>query len=70
MEKYRRNTRQLASGLPNLADAGAWPTRAAARTATFAWLEIWYNRQRRHSALAYQSPTRCEDMLLLYDHAA
>jgi len=32
-----------------------WPTRAAARTAVFAWLEIWYNRQRRHSALAYRA---------------
>ena len=44
MEKYRRNTRQLASGLPNLIDARPWPTRRAARQAIFEWLEIFYNR--------------------------
>ncbi len=37
-------------------DAQVWPTRAAARTAIFAWLEVFYNRQRAHSALAYQPP--------------
>ncbi len=53
-----------------LVDTRAWPTRAAARQAIFEWIEVWYNRQRRHSALAYLSPTRFEDMLLLQDHAA
>lgn len=38
-----------------------WPTRAAARLAVFAWLEVWYNRQRRHAALAYHSPVSHED---------
>ncbi len=48
-----------------------WPTRAAARTAVFAWLEIWYNRQRRHSALAYRAPVAYEEqVLLLQDPAA
>ncbi len=65
MEKYRRNTRQLASGLPNLVDTRTWPTRAAARQAIFAWLEVWYNRQRRHSALDYRSPVAHEEQLLL-----
>ncbi len=48
-----------------------WPTRAAARTAVFEWLEIWYNRQRRHSALGYRSPIAHEEqMLLLHDQVA
>ena len=38
----------------------AWPTRAAARSAIFAFLEGWYNRHRRHSALGYLSPARYE----------
>lgn len=53
-----------------LVDTRPWPTRAAARQAIFEWIAVWYNRQRHHSALAYHSPTRFEDMLLLYDHAA
>ena len=44
--------------------------RAAARTATFAWLEVWYNRQRRHSALNYQSPVVFEEDVLLSRPAA
>ena len=54
-----------------LIDARAWPTRAAARLAIFAWLEVWYNRQRRHAALAYRSPVDFEEQhLLLQDLAA
>ena len=53
-----------------LVDTQRWPPRAAARQAIFEWLEAFYQRQRRHSALAYQSPTRFEGMLLLHDHAA
>lgn len=30
-----------------------WPTRAAARLAIFEYIEIWHNRRRRHSTLAY-----------------
>lgn len=37
-----------------------FPTRAAARTAIFEYIEIWYNRQRRHSALGYLSPCAFE----------
>ena len=44
-----------------LVDAQRWPTRAAARTAIFAWIEVFYNRQRRHSALAYQAPVTFEE---------
>ncbi|MDP9371045.1 MAG: IS3 family transposase, partial [Chloroflexota bacterium] len=39
-----------------LVDARPWPSRAAARTAIFEWIEVFYNRQRRHSALGYHSP--------------
>ena len=35
-------------------------TRAAARLAIFDYLEVWYNRQRLHSALDYTSPARFE----------
>jgi putative transposase len=37
-----------------------WPTRAAARLAIFAFIEVWYNRQRRHSTLGYATPTEYE----------
>jgi len=55
-----------------LIDTRTWPTRAAARLAIFEWIEVWYNRQRRHSALAYQAPVAHEEchMLLLQDPAA
>ena len=39
----------------------SWPTRAAARQAIFEWIEVWYNRQRRHSALGYLSPVAFEE---------
>jgi transposase InsO family protein len=39
-----------------LVDRQAWPTRAAARLAIFDDLEVFYNRQRRHSPLRYLSP--------------
>jgi transposase InsO family protein len=35
---------------------GVWPTIAKLRTATFDYIEVFYNRQRRHSALAGLSP--------------
>ncbi len=39
-----------------LVDTRAWPTRAATRTAIFAWVEVFYHRQRARSALAYHAP--------------
>ena len=48
-----------------LGDTRTWPTRAAARQAIFEWLEVWYNRQRRHSALDYHSPVTWEEPVLL-----
>ena len=41
-----------------------WQTRAAVRTAIFEYIEVWYNRLRRHSALSYLSPLQYEHSLL------
>jgi putative transposase len=43
-----------------LIDRQTWPTRRAARQAIFAWIEVFYNRRRRHSALGYLSPAAFE----------
>jgi len=40
-----------------------WESRAAARAAVFDYIEIWYNRKRRHSTLGYVSPEQYESML-------
>jgi putative transposase len=37
-----------------------WPTRAAARLAVFVFIEIFYNRQRRHSTIGYLTPHEAE----------
>jgi transposase InsO family protein len=38
-------------------------TRAQARADVFDYIEVLYNRQRRHSALDYQSPSNFEALL-------
>jgi putative transposase len=38
-------------------------TRAQTRTAIFEWIEVFYNRQRLHSSLGYQSPVDFETQL-------
>jgi putative transposase len=35
-------------------------TRSEAKAALFEWIEVWYNRKRRHSSLGYQSPEAFE----------
>jgi transposase InsO family protein len=40
-----------------------WRTHAEARQAIFAFIETWYNRQRRHSTLHYLSPVQYEHQL-------
>ncbi|GGU84812.1 transposase [Streptomyces albospinus] len=40
-----------------------WPSRAAAHTATFEWIESWYNLRRLHSSLGYRSPAEYETVL-------
>jgi putative transposase len=44
-----------------LLDRGRFRTPAAARMAIFEFIEGWYNPRRRHSALAYESPTSFEE---------
>jgi transposase InsO family protein len=39
-----------------LLDRHAWATRAGLRTAVFDFIEVFYNRQRRHSTLDYHTP--------------
>jgi putative transposase len=41
-------------------DRAPWPDRAAARAAIFDYVEVFYNRQRRHSTLQYLSPAAYE----------
>lgn len=45
-----------------LIDRQVWPTHAAARLAIFEYIEVWYNRQRRHSTLGYLPPTEYETL--------
>jgi putative transposase len=44
------------------ADRQSWSSRAHARHAIFEFIEVWYNRSRRHSALGYVSPVAFEQM--------
>ncbi|WP_181448773.1 integrase core domain-containing protein [Nonomuraea aridisoli] len=39
-----------------LLDLRSWPTRAAARSTIFEFIEGWYNLHRLHSSLGYRSP--------------
>jgi transposase InsO family protein len=43
----------------------SWPTRAAARSAIFEYIEVFYNRERRHSTLGNRSSADYES-----DHTA
>lgn len=57
----------LEKELPEAAD---WPTHAQARRDLFEFIEVWYNRQRRHSSLGYLSPAEYEKRLALTPRAA
>jgi putative transposase len=37
-----------------------WSTKAEARAAVFEWIAVYYNRQRRHSGIAYRTPVEFE----------
>ena len=43
-----------------LLDRDDWPTRDALRTAIFEFIEVFYNRRRRHSHLGHLSPVEFE----------
>jgi putative transposase len=47
-----------------------WPYRAAARREIAEYIEIWYNRSRRHSSLGGLSPIEYEAQLALTTRAA
>jgi transposase InsO family protein len=47
-----------------------WHTHEEARRAIFDYIEVWYNRRRRHSALGYKSPAEYEALLALTRRAA
>jgi putative transposase len=44
-----------------LLNDGVFSTRAAASRAIFEFIEIWYNRTRRHSTLGYRTPLQFEE---------
>ncbi len=41
----------------------SWPTRTTVRRAMFEFIEVFYNRQRLHAALAYRSPAEWEQRI-------
>ena len=41
-------------------------TRSQARSSLFDYIELFYNRQRRHSSLAYKSPATYENMMSVH----
>ena len=47
-----------------------WPTRQAAQRDLFEYIEVWYNRQRRHATLDYCTPAEYERTRLVEAHAA
>ncbi|MGH7427572.1 MAG: IS3 family transposase [Candidatus Methylomirabilaceae bacterium] len=53
-----------------LIDRSTWRTRDEARTAVFDYVEIFYNRRRRHSSLGHLSPSEFERRLKESAHAA
>jgi putative transposase len=44
-----------------LIDRSTWRTHAEARAAVFDWIEVFYNRERLHSALGYRTPEEYEE---------
>ncbi len=55
----------LATLKGELIDTQPWPTRRAARQAIVEWIEVFYNRQRRHSSLGYLCPVAFEEGMTL-----
>jgi transposase InsO family protein len=49
---------------PGVDARGSWPTRRELSGEVFAYVEAFYNRNRRHSTLGMLSPTQFEDEYL------
>lgn len=47
-----------------------WHTREEARASLFEYIEVWYNRERRHSSIGYLSPANYESITLQQPAAA
>jgi transposase InsO family protein len=56
----RRRGSFFATLTKELLAEGLFESRAIANRELFAFIEIWYNRQRRHSSLGYRSPVQFE----------
>ncbi len=48
----------------------SWPTKDELRTEVFDYIEVFYNRERRHSSLGQRSPVEYEKIQLTTPHAA
>ncbi len=48
----------------------SWPTKDELRTEVFDYIEVFYNRERRHSSLGQRSPAEYERIQLGVTHAA
>ena len=53
-----------------LAHNARWKTREEARRAVVDYIEVWYNRKRRHQTLEYLTPARYESEVLKRANAA
>ena len=59
MESFNATYKRECVGLAE--ERGGYATRAEAEAEFFAYVEAYYNRQRRHSALGYQTPVDFEN---------
>jgi transposase InsO family protein len=46
----------------------SWPSKAELRTEVFEYIEVFFNRRRRHSTLGFLSPAQFETISLSQDH--
>ncbi len=53
----------FASLKKELVHQNRFKTRAQAKAAIFEYIEVFYNRQRRHSAIAYQTPAQAYETM-------
>lgn len=61
MESFNATYKRECVGLAQ--ESGGYATRAQAQTELFEYIELYYNRQRLHSALGYKSPVDFENQL-------